>query len=152
MTRLDDYRKVGGTYRVPSTSRAWNLYGAGLENLRLEAMPMPKPAADQLLVRVDAVGVCASDWKMISQGSSHARMKGRDLAAEPTVPGHEVSMTVVGLGKALVFGWAVVFAAGYKGFFIERGAEGVGQATTESVVLSIALIIALDCVFAFLLY
>lgn len=59
---------------------------------------------------------------------------------------------LVGLGKAMVFGWAVVFAAGYKGFFIERGAEGVGQATTESVVLSIALIIGLDCVFAFMLY
>lgn len=101
MTSLDDYRKVGGTYRVPATSRAWNLYGAGLENLRLEAMPMPKPAADQLLVRVDAVGVCASDWKMISQGEQHARMRGRNLASEPTVPGHEVSLTVVGVGKAL---------------------------------------------------
>ena len=101
MTRLDDYRKVGGTYRVPATSRAWNLYGAGLENLRLEAMPMPKPAADQLLVRVDAVGVCASDWKMISQGEQHARMRGRNLASEPTVPGHEVSLTVVKVGQAL---------------------------------------------------
>jgi phospholipid/cholesterol/gamma-HCH transport system permease protein len=59
---------------------------------------------------------------------------------------------LVGLGKAMVFGWAVVVAAGYKGFFIERGAEGVGKATTESVVLSIALIIGLDCAFAFVLY
>jgi len=59
---------------------------------------------------------------------------------------------VVGMIKSLVFGWTVVVAAGYKGFFIERGAEGVGKATTESVVLSIALIIGLDCVFAFVLY
>ncbi len=58
----------------------------------------------------------------------------------------------VGLAKAMVFGWTVVVAAGYKGFFIERGAESVGKATTESVVLSIALIIGLDCVFAFVLY
>jgi phospholipid/cholesterol/gamma-HCH transport system permease protein len=59
---------------------------------------------------------------------------------------------LIGLGKTLVFGWAVVVAAGYKGFFIEGGAEGVGKATTESVVLSIALIIGLDCAFAFVLY
>ncbi len=58
----------------------------------------------------------------------------------------------IGLGKTMVFGWAVVVAAGYKGFYIERGAEGVGKATTESVVLSIALIIGLDCLFAFILY
>jgi phospholipid/cholesterol/gamma-HCH transport system permease protein len=59
---------------------------------------------------------------------------------------------IIGLGKTMVFGWAVVVSAGYKGFTIERGAEGVGQATTESVVLSIALIIGLDCIFAFVLY
>jgi phospholipid/cholesterol/gamma-HCH transport system permease protein len=59
---------------------------------------------------------------------------------------------LIGLGKTMVFGWAVVAAAGYKAFTLERGAESVGKATTESVVLSIALIIGLDCVFAFLLY
>ncbi|MCC7294845.1 MAG: ABC transporter permease [Acidobacteria bacterium] len=59
---------------------------------------------------------------------------------------------LVGIVKTLVFGWAVVVGAGFKGFFIERGAEGVGKATTESVVLAISLIIGLDCVFAFILY
>ena len=58
----------------------------------------------------------------------------------------------IGLSKTMVFSWAVVVSAAYKGFFIERGAEGVGKATTESVVLSIALIIGLDCIFAFVLY
>jgi len=101
MTTLDDYRNVTGTYHIPETSRAWNLYAAGLENLRLEEATVPEPAADGLLVRIDAVGICASDWKMISQGERHARMQGRDLAAEPTVPGHEVSMTVVRVGEAL---------------------------------------------------
>ena len=101
MTCLDDYRNVTGSYQTPETSRTWNLYGAGLENLTLEAMPVPEPADDQLLARIDAVGICASDWKMISQGENHARMRGRDLAAEPTVPGHEVSMTVVKVGKDL---------------------------------------------------
>jgi len=101
LSRLDDYRRASGSYRIPKTSRAWNLYGAGLENLRLEEAPVPKPKDDELLVRIDAVGVCASDWKMISQGESHTRMRGKDLAHDPTVPGHEVSLTVVGVGKAL---------------------------------------------------
>jgi len=101
MTPLDDYRNVSGSFAIPETSLAWNLYAAGLENLSLEPMPVPEPAKDQLLVRIDAVGICASDWKMISQGERHARMQGRDLAAEPTVPGHEVSMTVVKVGGLL---------------------------------------------------
>lgn len=107
MSRLDDYRRAAGSFHIPKTSRAWNLYGAGLENLRLEEMPMPAPGADELLVRIDAVGVCASDWKMISQGESHTRMRGKDLASDPTVPGHEVSLTVVGVGKALAKKYAV---------------------------------------------
>ena len=107
MTMLDDYRNVTGSYGIPETSRAWNLYGAGLENLRLESAPVPEPADDQLLVRIDAVGICASDWKMISQGERHARMQGRDLAADPTVPGHEVSMTVVTVGAGLAGRYAV---------------------------------------------
>ncbi|MDD8025146.1 MAG: ABC transporter permease [Acidobacteriota bacterium] len=64
----------------------------------------------------------------------------------------DLSDFLTGLGKTLVFGWAVVVAAGYKAFTMERGAESVGKATTESVVLSIALIIGLDCLFAFVLY
>jgi len=107
MTRLDDYRAVSGSFKLPKTSRAWNLYGAGLENLRLEEAPVPEPAKDELLARIDAVGICASDWKMISQGESHTRMKGVDLAKNPTVPGHEVSLTVVKVGAALKKKYAV---------------------------------------------
>ena len=58
----------------------------------------------------------------------------------------------IGLAKTLVFGWAIIINSGFKGFSVERGAEEVGRATTESVVLSISLIILLDCIFAFILY
>jgi phospholipid/cholesterol/gamma-HCH transport system permease protein len=58
----------------------------------------------------------------------------------------------IGLLKTLVFGWIVVISSGFKGFSVERGAAGVGIATTESVVLSISLIIVGDCVFALFLY
>lgn len=59
---------------------------------------------------------------------------------------------LIGIGKTLVFGWIIVIAAGYKGFSVKHGAAGVGIATTESVVLSISLIIVTDCIFAFMLY
>ncbi|MCK4761685.1 MAG: ABC transporter permease [Candidatus Aminicenantes bacterium] len=64
----------------------------------------------------------------------------------------ELSDFFIGLMKTLVFGWIVVISSGYKGFSVERGAVGVGIATTESVVLSISLIIVSDCVFALFLY
>jgi len=58
----------------------------------------------------------------------------------------------IGIGKTMIFGWTVVITAGYKGFSVEKGAVEVGIATTKSVVLSISLIIVLDCLFALLLY
>jgi len=58
----------------------------------------------------------------------------------------------IGMGKTMIFGWVVVITAGYKGFSVEKGAVEVGIATTKSVVLSISLIIVLDCLFALLLY
>jgi len=57
-----------------------------------------------------------------------------------------------GLIKTVVFGWAVVVGAGYKGLTVGRSAEEVGRATTESVVLSVTMIIIIDCIFAFFLY
>jgi phospholipid/cholesterol/gamma-HCH transport system permease protein len=58
----------------------------------------------------------------------------------------------IGLLKTLVFGWVVVITSGFKGFSVKRGAVGVGIATTQSVVLSIAMIIVYDCLFALVLY
>jgi threonine dehydrogenase-like Zn-dependent dehydrogenase len=58
-----------------------------------------EPGDDEILVRSDAVGLCFSDTKIIKFGSDHPRIKGRDLKKEPVVPGHEVALTVVKVGK-----------------------------------------------------
>ena len=50
----------------------------------------------------------------------------------------------VGVWKSLVFGLVVTWVACYKGFHVGHGAEGVGRATTEAVVLASALILVLD--------
>lgn len=81
------------------------MYGAGLENMGRDGKPerfeVPEPGPDQLLVRVDAVGMCFSDVKLINQGSKHPELYNRDLAIEPTQLGHEVALTVMRVGSAL---------------------------------------------------
>src|SRR5215470_16743025 len=50
----------------------------------------------------------------------------------------------VGFWKAIVFGLIVMWVAAYKGFHVGHGAEGVGRATTEAVVLASVLILVFD--------
>ncbi len=57
-----------------------------------------------------------------------------------------------GLFKTLFFGMIIAFVSCYEGFNVEGGAEGVGKATTQSVVVSFILIIACDCFFTALFY
>jgi len=89
---------------VSEQNRLWPLYGAGLENLGQQGepiqVPMPDYGPDELLVRHDAVGLCFSDIKVIRLGGDHPRIY-RDMRAEPVTLGHEVTMTVVGVGQNL---------------------------------------------------
>ena len=90
---------------LPDQSWAWNLYGAGEDNMGKgdgpELLPVPTPAADQMLVRIDSVGLCFSDVKIMRQGGSHPKLYHRDLATDPTRLGHEVSLTVIDVGEDL---------------------------------------------------
>ena len=92
-------------YNIPKKTLAWNLYGAGLdsmgENGKPEEFEVPEPNDDQILVRIDSVGVCFSDIKVVKQGPAHPKLYNRDMRKEPTRLGHEVSLTVVKVGKNL---------------------------------------------------
>ena len=57
-----------------------------------------------------------------------------------------------GLIKTVFFGMIIACVACYEGFNVEGGAEGVGKATTNSVVTSFLMIIAADCFFTALFY
>jgi threonine dehydrogenase-like Zn-dependent dehydrogenase len=89
---------------LPRGNRLWPLYGTGFENLGKDGrpieVPMPHYGPDELLVRHDAVGLCFSDIKVIRQGEAHPRIY-RDMRANPVTLGHEVTMTVVGIGENL---------------------------------------------------
>ncbi len=100
--KLMEFRRADAP--LPAHNRLWPLYGAGFENLgrggRPIEAPMPQYGPDELLVRHDACGLCFSDVKVIRAGEEHPRIY-RDMQANPVVLGHEVSMTVVGVGNDL---------------------------------------------------
>lgn len=106
---MTDASRVYAAYhdvpRAPSSTRAWNVYGRGVESVGRDGQPelvaVGEPGPDQLLVRVDAVGLCFSDVKLIRQGGDHPKLYGRDLARDPTRLGHEATVTVVVVGKHL---------------------------------------------------
>ncbi|WP_028588427.1 MlaE family ABC transporter permease [Desulfocurvus vexinensis] len=56
----------------------------------------------------------------------------------------ELSDIYNGLAKAAVFGVILALVGCYKGFYTSGGAEGVGRATTQAVVLASVLILASD--------
>lgn len=57
-----------------------------------------------------------------------------------------------GLIKAFVFGIVIAIVGCYHGLKAQGGAEGVGRATTMSVVTALILIIAFDCFFTAVFY
>lgn len=57
-----------------------------------------------------------------------------------------------GLFKTIFFGMIIAMISCYEGFNVKGGAEGVGQATTRSVVFSFIMIIIADCIFTALFY
>jgi len=60
----------------------------GKNDLRLEDVPVPEAAAGEMLVRVDACGICPTDLKKIQKGYLEG----------PRIFGHEIAGTVAALG------------------------------------------------------
>ncbi len=96
---LEDYKEAQGP--LPTETKRWNLYGAGMDTLKEVETALPSYKSNELLVRHDAVGICASDIKIINQGPQHPKLLGRDFTTHPVVLGHEVSLTIVGVGADL---------------------------------------------------
>ncbi|MDH7484746.1 MAG: zinc-binding dehydrogenase [Anaerolineae bacterium] len=96
---------------IPTTHWLLPLYGQGFESLGRDGQPVQAPVPDfgpdELLVRHDAVGLCYSDVKVIRAGEGHPRLRGRDMRRQPVVLGHEVALTVVGVGENMRGQYAV---------------------------------------------
>lgn len=81
---------------------------------------------------------------------------GVDVSTETYLNGFRSSFRIMdlvnGLVKAWVFGLVIGLVACYEGFRTRGGAEGVGAATTRSVVISMVLVLVFNFVFAVILF
>jgi L-iditol 2-dehydrogenase len=75
--------------RIPTTMRA--VVYRGINDMRVETVPVPSIGPGELLVKVATCGICGTDLKKIHTGSHSA----------PRIFGHEMSGTVVGIGKGV---------------------------------------------------
>lgn len=98
-TKITNYQAA--LQPLPTEIKRWHLKGAGLESLDEVTIPLPSYGPDELLVRHDACGICFSDIKIINLGPQHPRLQGRDMEQHPVVMGHEVALTVIGIGDNL---------------------------------------------------
>jgi len=64
----------------------------------------------------------------------------------------ELKDVYTGLTKSFVFAMIIALVGCYEGLSTTKGAEGVGRATTRSVVISFILIILADCVLTSIFY
>jgi len=100
------------TLPLPETQHAVQLVGPG-ELILNVSKPVPTPGPHEILVKVEAVGLCFSDLKLLKQFDKHARkgeivggiepdvLKGIQSyvpGSLPGVPGHEVVCRVVAVG------------------------------------------------------
>src|SRR5882672_7283941 len=89
---------LSNEFPVPETMKAWVL--GGPEELHLVDKPVPLPGAAEVLVRVDAVAICATDLEILRHGVPASVGGGLPFHKNFTI-GHEYMGTVVKLGPAV---------------------------------------------------
>jgi threonine dehydrogenase-like Zn-dependent dehydrogenase len=82
-------------FPIPDRMKAWVL--GDPDQLMLREKPVPVPARAEVLVRIDAVAICATDLEIIHSGSPASILGGLPFNKNFT-PGHEYMGTVAALG------------------------------------------------------
>jgi len=85
-------------FPVPDKMKAWVL--GGPDELFLRDKPTPVPARAEVLVRIDAVAICATDLEIIHSGSPASIQGGLPFNKNFT-PGHEYMGTIAALGPSV---------------------------------------------------
>lgn len=91
-------RQAGLGAKVPKTMRAWVLGDPG--EMSLVEKPVPEPGRAEVLVRVDAVAICATDLEILEYGTP-AMVEGGAPFNKSFTPGHEYMGTVAALGPGV---------------------------------------------------
>src|SRR5436305_3639659 len=87
--------KTSPQFPIPERMKAWVLGDPG--ELALIQKPVPVPGRAEVLVRIDAVAICATDLEVIAHGVP-ALIEGGLPFNKNFTPGHEYMGTVVALG------------------------------------------------------
>src|SRR5437764_8050047 len=90
--------KTSTDYPIPDAMKAWVVGEPGQLSLREKPVPVPKKA--EVLVRIDAVAICATDLEIIYHGPP-ALIRGGLPHNKNFTPGHEYMGTVVALGPGV---------------------------------------------------
>lgn len=85
-------------YKIPETMKAWVLGDPG--ELKMVEKPVPQPKRAEVLVRIDAVAICATDLEIIESGGPALIQGGKPFNKNFT-PGHEYMGTIVKLGEGV---------------------------------------------------
>jgi L-iditol 2-dehydrogenase len=95
---MPDTVTVSPDYPIPDKMKAWVL--GDPDQLTLSEKPVPVPKKAEVLVRIDAVAICATDLEIIHHGPP-AMIQGGDPFNKNFTPGHEYMGTVVALGPGV---------------------------------------------------
>jgi threonine dehydrogenase-like Zn-dependent dehydrogenase len=87
--------KMSSDFPIPDRMRAWVL--GDPDQLLLREKPVPVPSRAEVLVRIDAVAICATDLEIIHSGSPASIGGGLPFNKNFT-PGHEYMGKVAALG------------------------------------------------------
>ena len=90
--------KTSVKHPIPETMKAWVL--GNPDQLMLIDKPIVMPGKAEVLVRIDAVAICATDLDVISRGPP-ALIEGGLPFNKNFTPGHEYMGTVVALGPSV---------------------------------------------------
>ena len=94
---MDDI-KISKNYSLPKEMKAWVLKSPN--ELELKTKAIPTPSYSEVLVKIDAVAICATDLDVISYGPP-ALIEGEKPFNKEFTPGHEYMGTVVKLGPSV---------------------------------------------------
>jgi L-iditol 2-dehydrogenase len=87
MAMAEQFAAAEEKFSIPATMQA-AVY-RGVNDVRLEAVPVPKIGPGEMLVRVHTCGICGTDLKKIATGSHSA----------PRIFGHETAGMVAAVGR-----------------------------------------------------
>jgi threonine dehydrogenase-like Zn-dependent dehydrogenase len=91
-------RPAAAQGKLPETMRAVVAYAPG--DYRLETVPVPRAGADEIIVKVEACGICAGDIKSYVGAESFWGGNGQPpYIKAPMIPGHEFLGHVVEMGE-----------------------------------------------------